>query len=228
MGILGHDLRNPLGVIVIGVHQLLRKSPPGSADARLLERVDSAAGRMTRMIAELLDVTRAQRGGGIPVVPVAADMQRIARQVCDELEATHPGRPLLCEAHGDTAGEWDPDRVAQVLTNLLANALEHSPPDRPVQLTVTGVSDEVVVEVKNRGKPIPTQLLPMLFEPFRRGTGGRSGGLGLGLYIVRELVTAHGGHIDVRSGEGGTVFVIRWPRRSPASRIAGQPGARPW
>jgi signal transduction histidine kinase len=134
----------------------------------------------------------------------------------DEVQLVHPQRRIDVVAQGDGRGEWDPDRLAQVLTNLLSNALSYSPPDTPVTVRTRGTESELVLEVHNRGAPIPAEQLPLLFEPLARGASqqdrmGRS--IGLGLFIVRHIVEAHGGSITVRSEEEGTTFTVHLPRQ---------------
>ena len=128
----------------------------------------------------------------------------------------------MCDVAGNVEGTWDPDRLQQVVSNLVGNALEHS--DGVVSVRVEAAKHDVVLSVHNDGEPIPAEVLPALFEPFRRGERS-AGGLGLGLYIVREVIRRHGGTIDVRSSSAaGTTFVSRWPRVQAASAANDEPG----
>jgi PAS domain S-box-containing protein len=221
IGVLGHDLRTPLTALKMGAEHLF-DSPelhPSLLGAVGIMRRCSA--RMQQMIVDVLDFTRGRLGGGIPVSPRAADFGSACRDVVAELSTIHPGRQILIETSGDLQGEWDLSRVQQVVSNLVGNALEHG--QDPVQVTVTGELDDVVLAVQNRNldRPVPTALLPLLFEPFRRGDArDDSTGLGLGLYIVSQIVHAHGGTIAVTSTEAeGTTFTSRWSRHRPLSSL---------
>lgn len=222
MGILGHDLRNPLGAITMADGLLLRRHdlPPAASD--LLLRIRRSADRMQEMINTLLDFTRVRSGGRLPVSPVPADLAEIAHGVLDELREIWPGRDLRLEARGDSAGRWDPARMAQVISNLAGNALAYGDPGTPVRVSVEDPGEEVVLTVRNQGRPIPADLMPVLFEPFRRGLSeeGSPGGLGLGLYIVQQIVQAHGGTIDVAStAQEGTTFSVRLPRAASSPQV---------
>lgn len=216
LGMLGHDLRNPLNAIAVSVHVLKRRAR--DADQEALARISRSADRMARMIDQLLSVTKSRLGGGIPIQAQDADLAAICRATVDELELLHPGRIRL-SAEGDLSGRWDVDRLHELLGNLVGNALLHGSPDEPVTVSARSDGASVVVEVTNRGPDIPASLLPMLFDPFRRGPSRepRVGkGLGLGLYIVREIVKAHGGEVTVRSAGGATTFEVTLPRSTPA------------
>lgn len=214
LGIVGHDLRNPLTAILSSAQMLLRYSSLDDRQRRVLGRIESSAGRMTRMIEELLDFTRGRLGGGFPIVPRRVDLGEIAEQCIEELSLAHAQRRIDLDLSGDLWGDWDPGRLAQVLSNLIGNALQHSPDGSPVRVTVRAEGEEAVFETHNGGSPIPNDLLPHIFEPGRRGEGVRSAGLGLGLYIAQQIVQAHGGSLEARSDTaGGTVFRMRLPRK---------------
>jgi PAS domain S-box-containing protein len=211
VGVVGHDLRNPLSAILTAVNLLARGADP--KDARLLERVARSAGRIEEIVRVLLDFANVRAGRGVPTRRRPCDLAEVARGVAEECALAHPGREIQATGTGDCAGEWDPGRVAQLLANLVANALQHGPPTAPVRLRWTGRPDDVLLEVENAGPPIPAELLPHVFEPFRRGDAQHRGGLGLGLFIARAIVAAHGGRIEVRSSAPeGTVFSVRLPR----------------
>ncbi|QRK13046.1 PAS domain-containing protein [Archangium violaceum] len=218
LGIVSHDLRNPLSVIRISASMLLAREGLDERASKNLTRIISASDRATRLIRDLLDFSQARLGGGIPVERKRMDLFELARGVVEELAASHPERQMEMAQEGEGAGEWDGDRLAQVLGNLVGNALQHSPPETPVRVSCRGESGQVLLEVHNQGTPIEASLLPDLFEPFRRGrhAGNGAGSVGLGLYITRQLVLAHGGGITVTSRPGeGTRFTVRLPRRAP-------------
>lgn len=225
IGILGHDLRNPLSTIVMGITTLMAQgdAPPGHL--RVLRRLMRSAQRMTGMIDAILDLTRARLGGGIPLQPRDVDLAALCRTALEEFEGMHPGREIRFEARGDTRGFWDPDRLAQVVSNLVGNALEHGATDEPIDIEVHGGDEDgdeaVRIVVRNSGPQIPPGLVTTLFEPFKRAARpAESGmGLGLGLYIVHAIVAAHGGTIAVRSLGRETTFTVELPRRAPAASL---------
>jgi signal transduction histidine kinase len=218
LGILGHDLRNPLGAIAMSAAALLRQDV-NERVTKLVRRIVTSTDRMDRLIGQLLDLAQARHGGGIPLQRRPAHLGEIAQRVLDELEAAHPERDLSLSVEGDAAGTWDPDRLAQALSNLVANAIQHGGPGG---IGVTVRADrpgEVTAEVHNCGAPIPASLLPNLFDPFRRGPSSSAAGhsVGLGLFISREIARAHGGSVEVRSSEAeGTTLTLRLPRGGAA------------
>jgi signal transduction histidine kinase len=212
-GILGHDLRTPLSAILLGASALQRRALP-EADAKIATRIQSSAERMGRMINQLLDLTRVRIGGGIRVEPKPLDLAEVARRVVDELEMGNPERELHLDVEGEAWGEWDADRLAQVVANLVGNAIHHGASDEPVAVRVSSAQDDVVLSVHNGGEPIPAEQLPVIFEPFRRAKGSVPSGLGLGLFITQQIVLAHGGKITVVSSAAeGTMFTVTLPRR---------------
>lgn len=211
MGMLGHDLRTPLTAVTMGASDVLAHEPLTDSAQRTLASVLASARRASRMIADLLDFTRARLGGGIPVQRVETDLLAVTRKVASEVRAANPQRTIVVEAKGATDGRWDPDRVAQAVSNLLGNAVEHGTADTPIEVSLTGDGDSVCLDVRNSAPPIPEGILDTLFSPFvRQGTGGE--GLGLGLFIVRQIVEAHGGRVLVSSNDSGTCFTTIWPR----------------
>lgn len=222
IGMLGHDLRNPLGAITTGAEVLAMRGRRGSgerlddAGAKIVARISRSAGRMARMIDQVLDFARLNAGNGIPLHPQPVDLSDMCAVVIDELQALHPERTIEVKYLGSSSGYWDLDRLSQVFSNLIGNALSYGDPREPIRILVTQDQDHVVIRVHNMGPPIPPEIMPTVFDPFRRARATQAGdrGLGLGLYITKEIVCGHGGTIDVRSTKDeGTTFRIRLPRR---------------
>jgi PAS domain S-box-containing protein len=215
VGMLGHDLRNPLSAVLTGTDLALRRSQLSEADARTLRRVNTAGQRMARMIEQLLDFTRTRHGGGIPVHRKPVDLRELLLHVVDELGGANPEAVIEFDHHGPTDGAWDADRLAQVFSNIIHNALQYGHGE-PVHVSVRGGDEEVVVRVHNGGDPIDPVLLPAIFDPFRRAewrSADKKHGLGLGLYISQQIVAAHGGMICVESMvREGTTFEVTIPR----------------
>jgi PAS domain S-box-containing protein len=216
MGILGHDLRNPVSA-VLGLAGLVRLDDALSDKAReQLGLIEQAARRMNEMIGTLLDFTRLRFHGALPVAVEEIDLDEVMRGVVAELQAAHRRCTIELSATGNLRGQWDPARMAQVLSNLAANALSHGAPESPVRVALVGESQTVRLSVSNRGSVIPSELVGRLFDPFQQGTNGNARrGLGLGLFIVREIVRAHGGTIDVCSADELTTFAVTLPRTAP-------------
>jgi signal transduction histidine kinase len=203
------------------------RAQPGDAERvqRRATQVVNSAARMRRIIHGIIDYTHAQRAEGIAIsVRDGADFHGVCQRVVQEFRVLHPGRPILYDAEGSSCGEWDEGRLEQVVQNLLGNALKYSPADTPVSLRWSRLPDDaegdLVVAVHNEGPPIPPDLLPHVFEPFRSGAHERAaeaGSMGLGLFIVREIVRAHGGEVRAESAEQlGTTFTVRLPARRSA------------
>ncbi len=214
LGIVSHDLRNPLSAIVTSAQLLLRHGELHERQARVMARISSSADRMTRMIDDLLDFARTPLGGEFPIHRRRTDLRQICEQTVEELEFAHT-RQVKLDAQGDLWGDWDADRMAQVISNLVGNALQHSGGGE-VAVSLRGETELVRLQTRNGGAPIPADVLPHVFEPGRRGgNGAQSGGLGLGLFIVQQIVLAHGGSIEVRSTEEeGTTFEVSLPRKA--------------
>ncbi|RKI31502.1 GAF domain-containing protein [Corallococcus sp. AB004] len=221
IAVLGHDLRNPLHAVNASAFMLGKIPALDTPARRSVDRIRKATARMTRMINDILDFARSRLGGGIPVTRQHVNMEELCQGMLEELQVVYPERPLVLEVHGgDLWGDWDPDRVTQVLGNLVVNALQHARNDSPVVTTLTGESVDVVMQVRNEGDPIPPELLPHLFDPFKQSSvpnaGSKHRSLGLGLYIVSEIVQVHRGSVRVETAAGdGTTFTVRWPRLAP-------------
>ena len=217
---LGHDLRNPLNTIVVAAALLLRDADFDAEQAKMASQIDLSAKVMSKMIDDLLDFTRSRLGSGMPFLRKPMDLEALCRIVIAEFQVAHPRQILRLESSGDASGQWDTDRLRQVVSNLISNAIEHGDENSAVDVSVKGEGAHVVLSIANQGPPIPSDLLTTLFDPFVRGVSRahgsahkRLGSIGLGLYIVREVVIGHGGAIDVTSSaSAGTVFTVRLPR----------------
>jgi PAS domain S-box-containing protein len=219
LGVLSHDVRTPLGVILTSAWLLERHLAGAETGQRpAVRRIIDNAHWIERMVHDLLDYTRTRQGRSLPLAPRDTDLLTLCHQVLDGLQVLHPDRPLQLSARGDTRARLDPDRAAQVIANLVANAILYSPQASAVRIELDGSGTAVTLEVWNNGLPIPPEMMPRLFDAFQRGVadgGGPADGLGLGLFIAQQIVEAHGGSISVRSEAGeGTTFTVRWPRES--------------
>jgi PAS domain S-box-containing protein len=215
LGIVSHDLRHPLTIITLAAAILARRGRLDDLDAKGVQRIRAAADSATRMIRDLLDFTQARLGGGIAISRSPVSLPDIVRGVIEEEEASHPGRQVIVTHQGEGLGNWDGDRISQVVQNLVSNAIKYSPPESPVRVTTWEDAESVALAVHNEGRPILREDLARIFEPLQRAGAeidrtGRS--VGLGLYIVKALLSAHGGTIEVTSGEDGTTFTARLPR----------------
>ena len=170
MGVLGHDLRNPLSAVRALASILERRQDLPQDVRKCLMEIDRAGQRMLEMIGTLLDFTNSRFKGGMPIAPVAMDLDEVCRGVVDELLAADPDRTIQLELAGDGRGTWDPARMAQVVSNLVANALEHGAKDGAMRVSVGGDEDDAVLTVENRGPPIAPELMAVMFEPFCRGS----------------------------------------------------------
>lgn len=224
-GVIAHDLRSPLTAIKLSSQSLLRSShalPQGATEK--LQRIANTADRIAHMSQQLLLYAEAQFGGGPPLVRTVTDLERVARHAIGDTEAAHPDCDIHLSAEGDCRGLWDGDALTEVVSNLIENAYKHGERGKPIDVTVQDEGDQVTLSVHNVGLPIHSDLIPMLFEPFkRRKSEQRATGVsfGLGLYIVKAIVSAHGGSVDVDSTQAaGTTFTVRLPRG------AGAPSAR--
>lgn len=217
IGIVSHDLRNPLSAILMGAQLILQQENLTERVQKGAARIASSAERARRLITDLLDFTQARLSGGLRVERRAMDFHAVTRQVLDEIQVAWPERELCCEQSGDGNGHWDEDRLAQVVTNLVTNALRHGASGAPVRVTTAGEARDVVLQVHNQGRPIPPELLPHLFEAMQRGAPGgverAAGGVGLGLFIVDQIARAHAGTVAVVSADAGTTFTLRLPRQ---------------
>jgi signal transduction histidine kinase len=231
LAILSHDLRNPLHSIRMAA-QLASgtEDDPNSVD--WLSTIETNTEAITRLIGDVIDYTLGGLGRTMPLSRGPVDLSLLCREVMQAHRITNPGRTLRFHSDGDVTGVWDAARLRQVVTNLVSNAIHHGAPDGPIDLSVTleesasmGSGPEgstVVLSVHNEGAPIPRDLLPTIFDPLVRyatresAARRRPGSIGLGLYIVREIVVAKGGTVEVAStAQEGTTFTVRIPRFLP-------------
>jgi len=218
LGILGHDLRNPLSAIIMGSTLLVGREGLDDKSVRIAARMLNSANRMNRMISDLLDLTRTRFGDQIPIVRLPMDLEPLCRQVIAELEGVVREGTLRFTPQGDLRGEWDHDRVAQVLSNLVRNAIQHGAPNEPILIVARDEGDTVSLAVHNEGPPISERALTTIFEPMVRHVRDETTntGFGLGLYIASQIVLAHSGTLEAVSTEDrGTTFTARLPRRVP-------------
>ncbi|MES2889127.1 MAG: hybrid sensor histidine kinase/response regulator [Pseudomonadota bacterium] len=212
--VLGHDLRGPLSAILMSA-QLLSKRPD-EASQKVGLRLLRSGQWMNRMIEDMLDLTRARVGGGIPVSRQPSDLGELSERVIQERQSTCPGRTIDFQRQGDLRGAWDGDRLTQLVSNLVGNAVIHGDPTQPITVQLDGSrSERVVLSVANGGA-IPPALLPHIFNPFRSGrkAAHQAEGLGLGLFIAQQIVRAHGGRIEVRTDVPDTTrFEVSLPRQ---------------
>ena len=224
LGVLSHDLRNPLGATLNSAEYLLMSDGMSSGQSKAAARIRASTLRMRQMVDDLLDFARTSLGQSLPVRTGRMDLGPVCRDAVSELRAYHPERSLRVDCADHLVGEWDEHRIAQLVSNLGANALQHGDPGTTVTLKAAGRRDDVVLTVHNLGPPIAPEARPSLFDPLmrpvvqeaerREGTSG----LGLGLYIVREIALAHGGEVRVDSSEqDGTTFTVRLPRKPPGN-----------
>jgi signal transduction histidine kinase len=217
VGVLGHDLGNPLSAIIMAGRSLLEKSTVDEKSRRRLARIVTSAERMHRMIRDVLDLTRQRFHRPMPLNSQPTDLGTICQDIVAEVREANPERNIRVDEKGDLRGYWDSDRMAEVISNLVGNALQHGAPGSPVEISVTGDEKEVVLAVKNQGEPIPDEDMTALFEPFQSGSAEPAvgGHLGLGLFITREIVAAHGGRIQATSSrDAGTTFTVHLGRQA--------------
>ena len=221
LGILGHDLRNPLGAISMSAEMMTRFGGLSTRQTLLSTQILESAGRAQELIENMLDATRARLGSGLPIARQPMDMGLLARQLVDEMRAMHPSRKFEIEVSGDVTGLWDKARIGQALSNLIGNAIQYSFQSSPIKIDVAGTAPEVALSVHNYGVPISVNSLGYIFSALTSGQQPNAGqdrpnsaNLGLGLFISKEIVAAHDGEIQVSSSEkDGTVFRMSFPRR---------------
>jgi phosphoserine phosphatase RsbU/P len=213
IAVLGHDLRNPISAVSAGAKMLLRQ-PLDERSAFIARQMESSAKRMGDLVSDILDFAHGRLGNGIPLEqrPVE-NLSEALRAIVSELQGAHPERVIHTHIEIEGLVYCDPNRIAQLFSNLLANALTHGDPNSPVSVLAQVMGDQVVLSVTNQGAPIPAETLPQLFQPYTRRTGNSSpAGLGLGLYIASEIARSHAGRISVSSSaQDGTTFTFSCP-----------------
>lgn len=216
LGVMGHDLRNPLVAITMLAELLLQAERPTDV-AGVAAKIAASATAMRQMIGDILDFTRSRLGGEMAIFPARMDLASLGGEVLDEMRAAHPTRAFRFECHGDLSGTWDAARLRQVLTNLLVNAVQHGSVASPVGLMLSGDESEVRMDVRNEGPPLPECLREVIFEPLihkpAQWHSGPRDSIGLGLFIVREIALRHGGSAEARSFDRETVFTVHLPRK---------------
>jgi PAS domain S-box-containing protein len=213
LAIVSHDIRNPLGAISLAAQLLARGQSDQEKLRQTSERISRSVARIQSLVNDLLDVSRERHGGGLSLSVTSANLRAVCQQVVDELVSSQSGQQIALECDAEVSGIWDPNRLAQALSNLVGNAVQHGTPGSPVRVMVREDGDRALIEVHNDGH-IPEDLVPVIFDPFRSGARERpSGGLGLGLFIAQAIARAHRGGIEVQSTPAhGTTFRMMLPR----------------
>jgi signal transduction histidine kinase len=228
LSILGHDVRTPLGAISMGAQVLLHDPSLPAKALKIGLRIFNSSKRMDEIVRDLLDFSTTHLGGGIPINPNTIDLLEICQNVVEEARTFHPDRKIVLTTDGHLVGSWDAARIAQAFSNLISNAIQHSKPETPIKITILGHSDEIRYSVQNEAEVIASAKLRTLFDPVKRfairtaeerAASPSIQNLGLGLYVVKEIASAHSGSINVTSSEiGGVTFTLMLPRLTPLRR----------
>ncbi|WLH07855.1 sensor histidine kinase [Pseudomonas lurida] len=218
LGVLGHDLRSPLGAVLMASDLLQESENVTDRDRKLAIQISASARRANQMVADLLDLARCNLGSGIPVNPEYTNLGAICGSVVEELRTGFPLALIIMSINASVTGMYDPARMEQVFSNLIGNAIRHGDLEQPIYVKLSQDDGCAVFSVENSGELIPSSAMPHLFNPQARYSSfaatekGASAGLGLGLFIASEIVSSHGGKIEVMSTvEQGTVFKVRLP-----------------
>jgi signal transduction histidine kinase len=218
LGMLGHDMRSPLNTILMTASYLAALDA-GEAVSVSAARLIRSGAAMQTLLDDLVDFNRTKLGLGLKVVPSDIDLAAVVNDELDQLRGAYPNRQIELTATGDNRGRWDGVRLQQLVRNLVSNAIRYGSPDTPIRVVLSGKKADICLEVTNSGPTIDASVLSQLFDPLQRGAAqgdndDARGGLGLGLFIVREIAQAHGGEVEVRSDGGETTFAVRLPRHS--------------
>ncbi|KAA0696277.1 sensor histidine kinase [Halopseudomonas laoshanensis] len=216
VGMLGHDLRSPLQVLSFGAAKLKNMEDADKSLNQLGSIMIASVQRMKEMLDDLMDFTESRIGEGLIIHRGPADLAEITRQLVDEFRSAHQDHRFEHVVNGDCSGHWDASRIGQICQNLISNALQHGDPQGDIVVGCEARKDQVVLTVNSRGKPIPESQQQDIFELSSRKhveKGNPNKNLGLGLYIVRELVMAHDGKVSVESTQSaGTTFTVELPK----------------
>jgi signal transduction histidine kinase len=227
LGILGHDLRTPLGAIQLGAEVLLLDNNLTAKPTMIASRLYTSAKRANKIVTDLLDFTRSQSGSGIPVHQIEVNLAEVCEGMVEEVRAYNPERQIVYDTSGNLTGSFDASRMEQVFSNMISNAVQHGSKTAPIRVGMHAEQTHAVFTVHNLGEPIAKDTIADIFNPMSRhsqyaaGEHGPHSGLGLGLYIASEIVAAHKGTIVVESSaELGTTFTVELPLTAHASRRA--------
>ena len=224
LGMLGHDMQSPLSSIVLTA-KYLNMLNAGDKVSSAAERLIRSGSSMQALLDDLVDFNRTRLGLGLNVVPKPMDLAPAMSDEVEQLRGAYPDRPIEVSTSGDLQGRWDRGRLQQVLRNLVSNSSHYGARGTPILVAMRGERDDVCLEVTNEGPTIDAEALGEMFEPLRRGRAADGGdhhhaGLGLGLFIVRQIAQAHGGAVSARSEAGRTTFAVRLPRQPAAAPVA--------
>jgi signal transduction histidine kinase len=224
LAILGHDLRSPLAAIRIASEVMTEARDIPQSHAALASNIGSSVDVMSRLLESLLDFAASGLGGRLPIEPRSLDLDGVCRSVVNEVRAANPACDITYTFEGDAKGEWDAERIRQVISNLTNNAVRHGGQPCRIAVRLAGTPEQVALSVHNMGVPIPPSMLSNIFEPLRRPLDHNPAqqprrSIGLGLYIARQVVLSHDGSIEVTStAEAGTTFTVHLPRKAKAVR----------
>jgi signal transduction histidine kinase len=224
LAILGHDLRNPLGTVITGASFIMQSVEIAPKYVLVANRIFNGGQRMSRLISDLIDFTRTHLGPGIPIKPTQGNLGRVCMSVVNELRTFHPERLIELNAPEHLDAMFDAARIAQVLSNLIGNAIQYGAGGTPVTVTLSGTDEDIVVKVNNHGKAIESKTMAGIFDPMVRLAASDSAdftertSLGIGLFISRQIVHSHGGEVTVESNDAtGTTFTVNMPRHQPTA-----------
>ncbi|UDF05580.1 sensor histidine kinase KdpD [Asticcacaulis sp. AND118] len=230
LGVLGHDIRSPLATIYMSAEILKRTAVLDERQSVLLKQIESSTVRVRSIVTDLLDLARAKLGAGIPLFAVPMSLTNMCRDIVSEIRVQHPSRTFVLELAPNVSGDWDEIRLGQVLSNLLANAVQYGTEGTPITISLIERVGDILLSVHNEGPPIPRAQLSRIFQSFTRGSerGNAEGdgqNLGLGLFISREIINAHGGTINVHSdAASGITFNLCIPASGAVEALITQAG----
>lgn len=217
LGILGHDLRQPLSAVSMIAGSMEKNETISDPFRQMASLIVVAVREMKSLVDDLLDFAGSNLGVKMPIIRQPMNLEELCREMIGEIRAAYPSRVFTLESPGDGNGEWDRPRLRQLISNLLANSVQHGSAETPIRMFIKAEGNAVLLGVCNQGPAIPPALLEAMFDPMRRSSSNgitrELGGLGLGLYISQEVVKAHGGSIVVSSKDKETAFIVKLPRR---------------